>query len=194
MPSKLLEKITYPFWNFLLLRWVFHCLPRLLFFLHISIYIFFDACVICCTGNIEENEKQIQELPVMKLYWFIFSFMLTIILKPHRVSSYIQKHRGNILFYNDVIMSTMASQITSLTIVYSTVYSGADQRKHQSSASMAFVKGIRRKPMNSLHKGPVIWKMFPFDDIIMLKCIFNLDVKCTMLIVFITFWIIWERK
>ena len=41
--------------------------------------------------------------------------------------------------YNDVIMSAMASQITSLTIVYSTVYSGADQRKHQSSASLAFV-------------------------------------------------------
>ena len=43
--------------------------------------------------------------------------------------------------YNDVIMSTIASQITSLTIVYSTVYSGADQRKHQSSASLAFVQG-----------------------------------------------------
>ena len=36
-------------------------------------------------------------------------------------------------------MGTMASQITSLTIVYSTVYSDADQRKHQSSASLAFV-------------------------------------------------------
>ena len=39
-------------------------------------------------------------------------------------------------------MGTMASQITSLTIVYSTVYSDADQRKHQSSASLAFVWGI----------------------------------------------------
>ena len=43
--------------------------------------------------------------------------------------------------YSDVIMGAMASQITSLTIVYSTVYSGADLRKHQSSASMAFVRG-----------------------------------------------------
>ena len=43
------------------------------------------------------------------------------------------------LHYNDVIMNTMASQITSLTIIYSSVYSGADQRKHQSSASLAFV-------------------------------------------------------
>ena len=69
--------------------------------------------------------------------------------------------------YNDVIMSTVASQITSLTIVYSTVYSGADQRKHQSSASLAFVRGIHRSPLNSPHKGPVTWKNFPFDDVIM---------------------------
>ena len=66
-------------------------------------------------------------------------------------------------------MSLMASQITSLTIVYSTVYSGADQRKHQSSASLAFVRGIHRGPVNSPHKWPVTWKMFPFDDVIMQK-------------------------
>ena len=69
--------------------------------------------------------------------------------------------------YNDVIMSTMASQITSLTIVYSTVYVGADQRKHQSSASLAFVRGIHQWPVNSLQKGPVTRKIFPFDDAIM---------------------------
>ena len=69
--------------------------------------------------------------------------------------------------YSDVIMSTMASQITSLTIVYSTVYSGSDQRKHQSSASLAFVRGIHRWPVNSPLKGPVMRKMFPFDDVIM---------------------------
>ena len=45
---------------------------------------------------------------------------------------------------NDVIMAAMASRITSLTIAYSTVYSGTDQRKHQSSASLAFVRGIHR--------------------------------------------------
>ena len=49
--------------------------------------------------------------------------------------------------YIDVIMSSMAFQITSLTIVYSSVYSGADQRKHQSSASLAFVRGIYRRPV-----------------------------------------------
>ena len=71
--------------------------------------------------------------------------------------------------YSEVIMSTMASQITVLAIFYSTVYSGANQRKHQSSASMAFVRGIHWWPVNSRHKGPVTRKMFPFDDVIMRK-------------------------
>ena len=57
-------------------------------------------------------------------------------------------------------MSTMASQITNLTIVYSTVYLGVDQRKHKSSASLAFVWGIHRSPVNSPRKGPVTPKMF----------------------------------
>ena len=65
-------------------------------------------------------------------------------------------------------MGAMASKITSLTIVYSTVYSGTDQRKHQSSESLAFVRGIHRWPVNSLHKWPVTRKMFPFHDVIML--------------------------
>ena len=69
--------------------------------------------------------------------------------------------------YNDVTMGMMASQITSLTIVYSTVYSDADQRKHQCSASLAFVRG----PVNSPHKWPVTRKMFPFDDVIMAMAI-----------------------
>ena len=71
------------------------------------------------------------------------------------------------IHYNDVMMDAMASQITSLTIVYSTVYTGADQRKHQSSALLAFVWGIQRWPVNSPHKQPVTRKMFPFDDVIM---------------------------
>ena len=69
--------------------------------------------------------------------------------------------------YDDVIMGLMASQITSLTIVYSTVDSGADQSKHQSSASLAFVWGIHRGPVTSPHKWPVTRKMLPFDDVIM---------------------------
>ena len=68
--------------------------------------------------------------------------------------------------YSDVSMASIASQITSLTIVYSSVYSGAGEGKHQSSASLAFVRGIHRRPVNSPHKGPVTRKMFPFDDVI----------------------------
>ena len=68
---------------------------------------------------------------------------------------------------NDVIMGAVASQITSLVIVYASAYSGTDQRKHQSSASLAFVRGIHRQPVNSPHKWPVTRKMFSFDDVIM---------------------------
>ena len=63
-------------------------------------------------------------------------------------------------------MGKIASQITSLTIVYSTVYSDADQRKHQSSASLAFVRGIHRGPVNSPQNWPVTRKIFPFADVI----------------------------
>ena len=71
------------------------------------------------------------------------------------------------IHYKDVIMGSIASQITSLTLVYSAVYSDADQRKHQSSASLAFVRGIHRGPVHSLHKWPITRKMFPFDGVIM---------------------------
>ena len=84
--------------------------------------------------------------------------------------------------YDDVIMSLMAYQITSLTIVYSPSYSSVNQRKHQSSALLAFVRGIHRgpvnsphkrpvtrSPVNSPHKRPVTRKMFIFDDIIMCR-------------------------
>ena len=64
-------------------------------------------------------------------------------------------------------MSMMASQITSLRIAYSTIYSGTDQRKHQIFMSLEFLWGIHRWPVNILNKGPVMWKMFPFDDLIM---------------------------
>ena len=72
--------------------------------------------------------------------------------------------------YSDVIMVTIASQITSVSIVCLTVSTGADQRKHQSSLSLAFVRGIHRGPVNSPRKWPVTRKMFPFDDVIMITC------------------------
>ena len=70
-------------------------------------------------------------------------------------------------YYGDVTMGAIASQITSVSNVYSTVCSGTDQRKHQSSASLAFVRGIHRGPVNSPHKRSVTRKIFPLDDIIM---------------------------
>ena len=83
---------------------------------------------------------------------------------------------------NDAIKGAIASEITSLTIVFSTVYLDTDQRKHQSSASLAFVRGgIHRRPVNSPHKRPVTRKMFPFDDVIVystysMPCLF-IDAK-----------------
>ena len=68
--------------------------------------------------------------------------------------------------YNDVMMGAMGSQITSLTIFYWTVYSRGYKRKHQSSASLAFVRGIHWWHVNSPHKRPATRKMFPFDDVI----------------------------
>ena len=69
---------------------------------------------------------------------------------------------------HDVIMGAITSQITNLMIVYSTVYSDADQKKHQSFVSLAFVRGIQRGLVNSPHKWPVTRKMFPFHNVIML--------------------------
>ena len=77
-----------------------------------------------------------------------------------------RRNEGTI-HYNDVIMGAKASQITSLTIVYSTVYADADQRKHQSFALLALCAGNSPGPVNSPHKGPVTRKIFPFDDVIM---------------------------
>ena len=67
-------------------------------------------------------------------------------------------------------MSAIASQITSLTIVYSIVHPGTDQGKHQSSASLAFVCGIPRRPVNSPHKGPVVsiwWRPHGFYSVLL---------------------------
>ena len=79
------------------------------------------------------------------------------------------KHKlhGLVIHYSDVIMSAMASQVTGVSIVCLIVCSGVDQRKHRSSASRAFVRGIHRWPEDSPHKGSVTRKMFPFDEVIM---------------------------
>ena len=78
----------------------------------------------------------------------------------------------------------MASQITNVSIVYSTVCLGPDRRKHQSSASRAFVGEIHQWPVNSLHNGPVTRKMFSFDDVIMENSLMALapmmSIKCVL--------------
>ena len=96
--------------------------------------------------------------------------LLKHIANAQKISIRLSRH----IYCSAVIMSPMASQITSLTIVYSHFFfSGTDQRKHQSSASLAFVRGIHRWPVNSPHKGPVKRTMFPFDDVIMLCSVEN---------------------
>ena len=82
--------------------------------------------------------------------------------------------------YHDVIMGAIASQITSLASVDSAVKLGIYQRKHQSSASLAFVRGIHRRPVNSPQKGPVPREMFPFDDVIMVTK--GADIRSSMLL------------
>ena len=76
--------------------------------------------------------------------------------------------------YGDVIMGAIASQIASLTIVYSTVYADADQRKHQSSASPAFVRGIHRFPAQMASNA----EMFPFD-VIMVYYVVHHAIPCS---------------
>ena len=87
--------------------------------------------------------------------------------------------------YCDVLMGAAASQITSLTIVYSAVYSGTDQRKLQSSASLAFVRGIHRGPVNSPHKGPITRKTILFDDVIFLESFLHEIYMCTAALVWL---------
>ena len=98
------------------------------------------------------------------VFWYQFDPYPSGLLHKHWDKHKIVSISLNQLHYDGVIMGAMASQITSLTIVYSTVYSGADQRKDQSSAPLASVQGIHRGPP---HKWPVVRKMFPFDDVIM---------------------------
>ena len=120
-------------------------------------------------------------------YWFSFHYVYSMLNNWFiSISFYlvIIKH------YIDIIMSATASQITSLMIVYSTVYLGVDQRKHQSSASLAFVRGIHQSPVNSPHKWPVMRKIFPFNDIIMKSPhwfpIFHFTVTCCSITITIT--------
>ena len=81
------------------------------------------------------------------------------------------------LHHSDVTMGAMASQITNVLVVYSTVYSGTDQRKYQGHALLAFAGGIDRWPVISPRKEPATRKMIPFNDAIMrrVNCINSFD-------------------
>ena len=111
-------------------------------------------------------------MPQLNTYWFKLCHVCVITVHPQNYTT-IRTLWCFVTFWSilshcsDVIMDAMASQITSLTSVYSIVYTGADQRKHQSSVSLVFVRGIHRSPVNSPHKWPVTQKIFPFDDVIM---------------------------
>ena len=129
--------------------------------LHQRSYLIFVGCLFCCLVD--------QTFPCLPPGYadveLIFSDQTT-----SRATAVDETH------YNDVIMGAIASQITSLTIVYSTVYSGADQRKYESSASLAFVPEIHRGPVNCPHKWPVTREMFPFDDVIMMSAHYHCPV------------------
>ena len=80
-----------------------------------------------------------------------------------KIAGDLKRHDAHLTTLYLYIIRAMASQITSFLIVWS----GAFQRKYQSSASLACEKGIHHWPVVSRHKRPVTWKMFPFDDAIM---------------------------
>ena len=117
-------------------------------------------------------ECTIIKTSVISIWFYVFgvTIFLSLGIFEHFVKSpeIIYWDRLDVCYaLNDVILSAMASHITQPHDFYSTVYSSANQRKHQSSASLAFVRGIHRWPVNSPHKGPVTRNMFPFDDVIM---------------------------
>ena len=85
----------------------------------------------------------------------------------HSELGYVHINVWGVFHYTDVIMSMIASQITSLAVVYSMVYSGADQRKTSKLRVTGLCAGNSPGPVKSPHKGPVTRKMFPFDDVIM---------------------------
>ena len=108
---------------------------------------------------------------VVQLNYFIYQHMQNTICRLSNEYQWLQNHtlaprglyRGIIIIlfhYDDVIMGTIASRITSLTLVYSIVYSDADQRKLQSSASLAFVWGIHRDRWILRTKGQLRGKWF----------------------------------
>ena len=108
--------------------------------------------ILCLTGH--HGRTVLCWMFFFTLYKYIWNKKNRNMCRPGHGSANLRYH------YCDVIMGAMVSQTTSLTIVYPIVHSGADQRKYQRSASLAFVWEIHRWPVNSLHKWPVTRKCF----------------------------------
>ena len=105
----------------------------------------------CCYVMAYENWK----CPILHMFMPLDIFTWINWANKHTVTkSHTEKSH-----YSGVIMSGIPSQITGFSIAFSTVCSGADQRKYQSSVPLAFVRGIHRSPVDSPHKGPVTRKM-----------------------------------
>ena len=114
-----------------------------------------DSIPLHVTLQIRDSCSVVLTTPISKVFHFIICCCIVVDIRL-------------CCHYDDVIMTTIASQITSLTVVYSTVYSDADQSKHQKLRVTGLCVGNSPGPVNSPHKGPVTRKMFPFDDVIML--------------------------
>ena len=114
----------------------------------------------------ELTKKNLEYLIVVILWTFIFHLSNPFFASSEAATNLIQKsiywvEQLNIFsFYSDVIVSAMAFKITGVSMVCSNVCSGACQRRHQSSASLAFVRMIHRWPVNSAPRGPVQGKCF----------------------------------
>ena len=120
-----------------------------------------------CQGVCGHDIDFSRNISISAIKSFVFIFNFSVRFAYRKQHEWRHGHDRYHHHYSDVMMRAMASQITGVSIVYSIVCLCADLRKYQSSASLAFLGGIHRWPVNSPRKGPVTRKMFPFDDVIM---------------------------
>ena len=132
--------------------WLCLCIYCMIWVFFIIRMFYWDVFYCAWQGTMEE--QSCAECFFFTLYKYIWNKKNRNMCRPGHGSANLRYH------YCDVIMGAMVSQTTSLTIVYPIVHSGADQRKYQRSASLAFVWEIHRWPVNSLHKWPVTRKCF----------------------------------
>ena len=118
-----------------------------------------SASLALCEGDPSVIYRSNHKRPVMWSFDVFFFVSLHIFLKTNW-HQYNTLYTHVTFYHSDVIMSTMASKTTGVSIVCSTVCRGADQRTHQRSLSLAFVRGIHRWPLDSPHKWPVTRKCF----------------------------------